>query len=237
MVERKLILGDCINALKSVPKNSVDLILTDPPFGMTRNEWDVMPDLTQMWETFERVLKPNGTALIFAAGKFMGRLICSNENHFKYSLVWKYEQGSDYLNCNRKPLTIHQEVIVFSGKGAYYKRTPFEIKKPYFEAHSDVHSTNYGRVKERAVTNNPTGERCPVTVFECAKDRGLHPTQKPVKLLKWLIESYCPPGGTVCDPYMGSGSTGEAADEMGMDFIGVEKNPEYYTTVVKRLNG
>lgn len=234
MGKSKLILGDCYERLKEIPDGSVNLVLTDPPFGVTRNEWDKEIDLPTLWTEMERIIAPNATVMIFAMGRFLGRVICSNEKRFAYNLVWVYGHGSDFMSANRKPLTRHQEICVFRWPGAVYNRTANVWAKPYRQKRLPIKSACYGEFG-LAVSESKDGARCPTTVLEYTRESHAHPTQKPVPLLEWMIKSYSNPGDTVLDPFMGSGSTGVAAVRTGRAFIGIELNPGYYRIAEERI--
>lgn len=232
MAKSKMICGDYLDALNELPENSVDLILTDPPYGVTKNKWDVELDVHTMWEAFNRVLKNVGTAIIFAQDKFMVDVIKENEKKFKYTLIWHYTQPTGFLNVNKRPLRTHQEILVFSCGGGMYNRVPY-IKKSAYHAACKTASTNYGQIP--VATTNSDGWRAPTTVLTFKAERGLHPTQKPVTLLRWLIESYSNSAAVVLDPFMGSGSTGIAAVQTNRNFIGVEILPKYFDTAKRRI--
>ena len=223
--------------LKSLPDSSIDMILTDLPYGMTKNAWDVVIPLEAMWEELMRVITPNGAIAMFANNPFGAMLIASNLKHYRYSLVWEKNKFSDFLNAKRKPMKIHEDIHVFYKKQPIYN-PQYTQGEPYVRwntQHAVDLQTNYGKHGENHVVNT-SGKRLPTTVLKFSRvERPVHPTQKPVDLLKWLINTYSNPGQTVMDICMGSGSTGVAAKMTGRKFIGIEIEEGYYAISCKRI--
>jgi site-specific DNA-methyltransferase (adenine-specific) len=233
----QLYCGDCLAVLKTLPDHSVDMVLTDLPYGMTKNKWDVVIPFEPMWKEITRVTKPTAAIVLFANNPFGAMLIASNVKQYRYSLVWEKNKFSDFLNAKRKPMKIHEDIHVFYRKQPTY--TPQYTKgDPYvrWNTQSAVNSqTNYGKHKENHVVNTE-GTRLPTTVLKFSRvERPVHPTQKPVDLLQWLIRTYTNPGQSVLDICMGSGSTGVAAKSIGRTFIGIELDPEYHEISLKRI--
>ena len=228
-----LLHGDCLELMGDIPDGSVDMILTDPPYGVTRCGWDVAPHLGLLWGEYERIIKPNGCIAIFAGEPFSAALIMSNLKLYRYELVWKKEIHSDFLNAHRKPLKIHDKIQVF------YKRQPvYHPQKtsaaPYKRVAAQRKTECYGYMKPYETKNGVT-ERYPTTVLEFNREVGIHPTQKPVPLLCWLIRSYTDEGDMILDPFMGSGSTGVACIREGRRFIGMEREEKYFEIARRRL--
>jgi len=230
-----LLRGDCLDRLSGVPDSSVDLILTDLPYGTTQNRWDSLIPLVPLWEQYWRIATPNAAVVLFAAQPFGSLLISSQLQQWKQTLIWKKNVASNFLNAKRQHLVIHEEVHVFSaGTPPYFPQ--MQPGKPYKMKRSGKDDTGdcYGNIKKRTDTLNE-GTRYPTTVLEFARETGLHPTQKPVALLEYLIKTYSIEGDVVLDSTMGSGSTGVAALGCGRRFIGIELDEKYFSVAVDRL--
>lgn len=225
--------GDCLDLLPKLADNSIDLIVTDPPYGTTANKWDKTPDLPRLWSELHRVGKENAAFVMFAAQPFATDLIQSNRKHFRYDLVWQKAKPVGFLQANKMPLRNHELVLVF------YRRLPdyFPQKTagaPYRKKQSKDRCGNYSQIGVTETVNH--GDRHPVSVWQANHDdTGLHPTQKPVALLERLIKSYSRAGGTVLDCFMGSGSTGIACLNTGRRFIGMELDGGYFQAASKRI--
>lgn len=226
--------GDCLTGMRLIPDKSVDLILCDLPYGTTRNKWDMVIPFADLWKQYERIIKDNGAIVLFSDGLFTVQLIQSNTKLWRYNLVWDKGRGCDFLNANIKPLKCHEDIVVF------YKRKPTYNKQvwystPYKPIKNGSLSDNYGERGE-AVSVSENGERNPLTILSFGRDsKKLHPTQKPVALLEYLIKTYTNEGDIVLDNCFGSGSTLEAAVKCGRAVIGFEKEARYYETAAERL--
>ena len=229
--------GDCLNVMKTISNKSVDMVLADLPYGMTKNKWDVVIPFDELWTQLKRIVKPNGAIVLFANNPFGALLIASNIKEFRYSLVWEKNKFSDFLNAKRKPMKIHEDIHIF------YKNQPtynpqYTKGEPYERWNTQKavdNQTNYGSHKENHVKNTE-GTRLPTTVLKFQRvERPIHPTQKPTDLLEWLILTYTNTGETVLDMCMGSGSTGVAAKKTGRKFIGIELDETYFTQAQTRI--
>lgn len=229
-----LTMGDCLNLMERIPDGSVDMILCDLPYGTTRNKWDSVIPFEPLWAQYKRVIKRNGAIVLFSAEPFTSALVMSNPRMFRYDLIWRKQQGTDFLNANRKPMRAHENIAVF------YKSLPTYNKqcadgKPYRSAPSTGKtSENWGAFKPIG-TENKTGKRNPTTVLDFGSEHGSHPTQKPVPLMEWLIKTYTNEGETVLDNCMGSGSTGVACVNTNRRFIGMEMEPKYFDIAKQRI--
>ena len=236
MSKYNLICGDCLQKMQAIPDASIDLILCDLPYGTTQNKWDFTIELKPLWREYLRIIKDNGAILLFCDGLFMARLMLSQEKMWRYNLIWEKEKGSDFLNANRKPLKSHEEISVFYKSLPTYNKQYF-YSKPYYISYSEKKTTNYGKF-HGAGKLCPDGKRFPVTVLKfahCNSENGLHPTQKPVALLEYLIKTYTNEGDVVLDNCMGSGSTGVACANTGRDFIGIELDENYFNIAKNRI--
>jgi site-specific DNA-methyltransferase (adenine-specific) len=241
--------GDCLEVMPALPPASVDLILADPPYGTTACKWDSVIPFAPMWEAIKCVIKPNGAVVLFGSQPFTSALVMSNPTWFKYCWVWEKNRASNFFNAGNRPLTIHEEVVVFSG-GTIANGSPRLMKYfPQMRSGKAYRKVNYEtRRKERAWRANgltesgicvveSDGARHPVSVlkFDSSNHQSLHPTQKPVSLLAYFIRTYTQKGETVLDFVMGSGSTGAACIEEERDFIGIEKDATYFDIARRRL--
>ena len=233
MSKYELHLGDCLEVMKSIPAGSVDLVLCDLPYGMTRNKWDSVIDLAALWSEYKRVC--GGAIVLTAQTPFDKVLGASNIDMLRYEWVWRKEAGTGFLNAKRSPLKDHENILVFYGKLPTYNpqmRTGF---KPY-RCKKGGETSNYNQ--SGIVTTESSGERYPVTVLEFSRDKEkLHPTQKPVALMEYLIRTYTNEGETVLDNCMGSGTTGVACMNTGRRFIGIEMDAGYFQIAQERIMG
>jgi site-specific DNA-methyltransferase (adenine-specific) len=220
-----------MDELPKLPSAAADMILTDLPYGTTRNPWDCRLPLDKLWREFGRVVKADGAVLLFAQTPFDKVLGMSNLKLLRYEWIWQKPHGRGHLNARRTPLKSHENILVF------YKRPP-----PYFPQMTEGEpyrtvgggsSANYGSQKPVLTAN--AGQRYPVSILKANSDRGLHPTQKPVALCEYFIKTYTQEGDTVLDCCMGSGTAGVAAVRLGRKFIGIEKDPTYYRTAQSRI--
>jgi len=230
--------GDCIEVMKALPEKSVDLILTDPPFGTTQNKWDSVIPFADLWEGYERVIKDNGAIVLFGQGLFSDELACSNKKMFRYRLVWEKTKAGGFLNARRMPLQAHEDILVFYKKLPTYNPQMSEGKPYVKKAVSNGDGKNYGKFDRVGQINVNEGTRFPRSVIKFSNDNhnSLHPTQKPVDLLEYLIKTYTNEGDVVLDSCMGSGSTGVAALNCERRFIGIELDPNYFAIAERRIN-
>lgn len=224
--------GDCLELMQYIPDGSIDMILCDLPYGTTKNKWDSVIPFEPLWEQYNRVIKDNGAIVLFSQMPFTVDLVASNYKDFRYEWIWEKLTASGHLNANRMPMKKHENIL------AFYKKLPtynpqFTEGKPYVATYS-THSSNYGKQKDNITTIND-GKRYPVDIIKFNNDRGLHPTQKPVELLEYLIKTYTNEGETVLDNCMGSGSTGVACVNTNRNFIGIELDKGYFEIAKSRI--
>ena len=228
-------LGDCLDVMQDITDGSVDMVMTDPPYGTTACKWDSVIPFEPMWAQLKRIVKPNGAIVLMASQPFTSALVMSNVAMFKETLVWKKNIASNFLNANRMHLKRHEDICVFYQKPPTYNKqmnsgTPYVSKRTGKDDSGDC----YGSVKKRLDTEN-LGERNPISVIELDRQTGLHPTQKPVALMEYLIRTYTNAGETVLDFTMGSGTTGVAAANTGRRFIGIEMDATYFAAAQSRI--
>ena len=235
--EYSLLFGDCLERMKEIPDGSVDMILTDPPYQKTQNSWDSIIPLEPMWEQIKRVIKPKGAIVLFGQNTFTFKLGLSNEKMFRYTLTWEKTKAGGFLNAKRMPLQAHEDILVF------YKKLPtynpqFKEGKPYTKkAVTNGDGRNYGNFDRVGQVSVNEGKRYPRSVVKFSNDNhgSLHPTQKPIELLEYLIKTYTNESETVLDFTFGSCSTGVAALNTNRRFIGVEMEEKYFDIGVKRM--
>lgn len=232
----KLYQDDCLNAMTEIPDKSIDMILTDLPYGITaRNKWDEVIPFDKLWKQYDRIIKDNGAIVLFGAGMFTAKLMMSNPSEWKYNLIWQKTLPTGFLSANKRPLSSHEDICVFYKKSPTYnpqKTTGHERKT----AVRKTTSTNYG-VAEKITAYDST-ERFPTSVWTFSHDKQkthLHPTQKPIALLENLIKTYTNEGELVLDSCMGSGSTGKACMNLSRNFIGIERDENYFKIARERI--
>lgn len=233
----KLHNADCLDILPQITDKSVDLILCDLPYGITQNKWDSVIPLDRLWAQYNRVIKDNGAILLFGQSLFTVKLISSNEKMYRYTIIWEKTKAGGFLNAKKMPLQAHEDIAVFYRKLPTYN-PQFTEGKPFkgkggSQDGSDSNYSAYGSHR-----NDNPGVRYPRSVvkFSNPNNGSLHPTQKPIDLLEYLIKTYSNEGDTVLDSTMGVGSTGVAAANLGRNFIGIELEEKYFTIATERIN-
>lgn len=243
-----LIYGDCLVDMKNIPDKSIDCILCDLPYGQLNKgnkhaAWDVVIPFKPLWEQYKRIIKDNGAIVLFAQGMFTAQLMMSNPKMWRYNLVWDKCRVTGFLNANKMPMRKHEDICVFYKKLPTYN--PQMVKCLPYER-------NHGRGKvTRGITNNCYGKfknattiisdkKYPTSIIKVPKDHDgknyYHSTQKPIKLLEYLIKTYTNEGDLVLDNCMGSGSTGVAAVNTNRKFIGIELDENYFNIAKQRID-
>lgn len=233
--------GDCLELMKEIPDESVDMILCDLPYKETGNKWDKGIDLDSLFEQYRRIIKEDGCIALNGTFKFGVQLYNTAPDLYKYEWIWEKDNGTNAPNVNLQPFRIHEFVFIF-GKGRVTngKRTPMKYfpqkteGKPYKQKSGRI-SENWKGGLKNIITNNESGLRHPKTIQKFNRDRGFHPTQKPVEMLKYFIQTYTKEGDLVLDNCMGSGSTGVACKELNRSFIGYELDKKYYEIAKNRI--
>tara|TARA_R110000824_G_C14971810_1_gene653189 strand:- start:20 stop:718 length:699 start_codon:yes stop_codon:yes gene_type:complete len=222
--------------MKEIPDGSIDLILTDPPYGTTACKWDSIIPLEPMWEQLKRVIKPEGAIVITASQPFTTTLIASNMKMFKYCWVWDKVKPSTGLHAKIMPLRSTEDIVIF-GKGKTLYNPQMISKRLRVEDKNDSNGETFGgaRVK-RKHNNNGLGYPKNLLTISNANQKGkVHPTQKPVALMEYLINTYTNETETVLDFTMGSGSTGVACVNTKRNFIGIELDEDYFRIAKNRI--
>ena len=233
----KLIHGDCLGIMDWIEDGKVDLVLTDPPYGTTACKWDTIIPLEPMWEQLKRITKKNGAIVLFSGQPFTSALVSSNYNDFKYEMIWQKTRCSNPYQAKIQPLRTHENICVFGSAKVYNPQK--KDGKEY-----TISKLSGGRVAGDKKTNNKNftrktqSGRYPTTVATISNpslEVGLHPTQKPVALMEYLIKTYTNEGETVLDFTMGSGTTGVACKNLNRNFIGIELDKEYFEIAKERI--
>ena len=228
--------GDCLTLMKDIDTNSVDMLLVDLPYGTTQCKWDSIISLKDLWIEYNRIIKDNGAMLFHCAQPFTSNLIMSNVKNFKYEWVWEKSKASNYLNAKKQPLRAHESIAVFYRKPPTYN-PQITQGEAYNKGTAKRETDVYG--SQRAVEVKSDGERYPRTVqyFVTAEKEGkLHPTQKPIALTEYFVKTFSNPGDVILDNTMGSGTTGVACVNLDREFIGIEKDKEYFDIAVERIS-
>ena len=251
----ELIQGDCLEKMKDIPDGSVDTVLTDPPYGTTACKWDSIIPLEPMWEQLKRIIKPNGAIVMFGGEPFSSFLRVSNVKDYRYDWVWEKDKGANWMFANKQPLKVQENILVFYGKQPTYNpqktinpngeskrhllKNPSKISKNV----KDVMGSAW-KETEMDDSDNYHGKNydpkmlLPRSIQKFSREaKGkVHPTQKPVLLMEYLIKTYTNEGDTVLDFTMGSGTTGVACKTLNRHFIGIELDPDYFKIAENRIN-
>lgn len=239
-MENKIYLGDCLEVMKDIKDSSIDMILSDLPYGITQNKWDCLINLNDLWKEFWRILKNEGVVVLTAAQPFSSVLVSSCIERFKHEWIWIKDKGSNFANVKREPMKEHEHVLIFSrGKWVYnpqlQERAESGLKRIQTPIKMVTKSNNYGKGFDNDLIKNCSDLRVPSTHQKFNIERGLHPTQKPVKLFEYLIKTYTNEEDLVLDATAGSGTTAIACINTNRKFICIEKDEEFYKKSVQRL--
>ena len=247
----KLLQGDCLEKMKLIPDGSIDAIITDPPYGTTACKWDSVIPFDLMWEQLNRIIKPNGAIVLFGSEPFSSALRMSNIKDYKYDWIWHKNMGGGFATAKRQPLKRHEIISVFYAKQCTYN--------PQMESYSESTKKKFkngDKLNTNSQKENKTGEilnldrsdyyfdfnkgTYPTSVKffkrpHTANNNSLHPTQKPVELIEYLVKTYTNENETVLDFTMGSGTTGVACKNLSRNFIGIEKDDKYFEIAKNRI--
>ena len=247
--------GDCLELMKDIPDKSIDMILCDLPYGTTACKWDVVIPFDKLWQQYNRIIKENGAIVLFGSQPFTSQLILSNIKMFREELIWLKNKSGSGLQAKQKHIKIHENILVFSKNGKYtYNPQKWRVDKKEFLTQRktfneiEVGNNIYSKMIKKQKADD--GTRNPISIVSCrvpftpsknkiyedkTVDLRVHPTQKPVKLLEYLIKTYTNEGETVLDNCMGSGSCGVACLNTNRSFIGIELSEEYYYIAKERI--
>ena len=227
--------GDAYEVMKLIPSNSMNMVLTDPPYSITRNEWDVEINLDNFWEECKRILSPSGCVVLTASQPFSSKVVVSNFSWFRYEWIWNKRMVTGVLNAKHRPLKSHESILVFAPSKFTYN--PQGLKNFNRIRSQGKSSSNYAKRNElpylQKFTNFP---RSIIEIGYTKKDRGMHPTQKPLALFEYLVATYSNIGDLILDPFAGSGTSAIACKNLSRKFILIEKNKIYSKIIMNRLN-
>lgn len=228
-----LMLGDCLDRMKDIPDGSIDMVLCDLPYGTTACKWDSVIDFESLWSCYKRITKPESAIVLTSSQPFTTSLISSNIKNFRYAWVWEKTRPTGFQNANKMPMKSHEDVLVFFRKrGTYNPQGLVDCDKINKRGSP---GENWQRNPDVINEYSQKKSGFPRTVLKFNSEGGLHPTQKPLPLMEYLIETYTDEGQTVLDNCMGSGTTGVACINTNRNFVGIEKDEAYYNIAVERI--
>jgi len=227
--------GDCLEIMKTIPDDSIDMILADLPYEITAAKFDILIPFEPLWEQYNRIAKEDAAMVFTASQPFTTSLISSNLKNFRYEWIWEKPQGTNPMVAKIQPLKAHENIVVFYRKRPKYN-PQMTISTPYggFKSKQKKLGEVYGDLDSKH-RDNPEGTRYPKTVLQFKQEKGIHPTQKPVPLMEYLIKTYTNENEVVLDNCFGSGTTGVAAKKTGRGFIGIELDEEYFRLGSERI--
>jgi site-specific DNA-methyltransferase (adenine-specific) len=241
----KLINGDCLEEMKNIETGSIDMVLTDPPYGTTACKWDSIIDLPLMWEQLKRIIKPNGAIVMTASQPFTTTLISSNMKMFKYCWVWEKSKVGAFAQAGQRPLNTYEDICIFSYAGMaknskikmiYNAQGIKDCYKQVMPKQANDPFRPNREIKKEKYTQEKTGYPKNILRVRSVSGKQEHPTQKPVALMEYLIKTYTNEGETVLDFTMGSGTTGVACKNLNREFIGIELDKGYFDIAEARIN-
>jgi site-specific DNA-methyltransferase (adenine-specific) len=236
--------------MKDIPDKSVDMVLCDLPYTftgkerVTANSWDLPIDDTQLWSEYSRIITDTGAIVLFATNPFSSYLVMNHLDLFKYEWIWEKDNGSNFVHVKYQPFRVHEQILVFGKAPTTYNTAEyymtynpqFTYSTPYSVTRNMLKAENLAGFKGRTDGVNLDGKRYPRSVQKFERERGYHPTQKPVELCRWLIRTYTNEGDVVLDNTMGSGTTGVACKLEDRSFIGIELLEEYFNLAKERID-
>lgn len=229
---------DCLVGMHRIKDKSIDMILTDLPYGTTRNKWDSPIPLEQLWQHYKRIIKDNGAIVLTAQTPFDKILGASNLDMLRYEWIWEKSTATGHLNANKMPMKAHENILVFYKRlPVYYPQKTAGHKPMHYYTKLQSDGTNYGMTKA-GISGGGATERYPRSVLYFPTDKqkeGLHPTQKPVALFEYLIETYSKKGDIILDSCIGSGTTAIACMKTSRNYIGFENDATHYDCTMRRI--
>jgi DNA modification methylase len=234
-----LIKGDCLEKMKEIPDKSIDMILADLPYGTTACKWDTIIPFEPLWEQYKRIIKDNGAIVLFGSQPFTSALVLSNVKMFRYEIIWEKTLFTNFASVKKQFGKKHENIIIFYKKQPIYN-PQMKIGKAYIRNAKNEEKRKFGVWGKYSMNKTPiinNGYRYPTSViqFSNGNNKTIHPTQKPVPLLEYLIKTYTNENDTVLDNVMGSGSTGIACKNLNRNFIGIELDEKYFEIAKNRI--
>jgi len=237
--KKEILLGDCLELMKDIPNGSIDMILCDLPYGTTACKWDTIIPFDKLWKQYERIIKPNGAIVLTASQPFTSVLVTSNLKMFKYEWIWEKDGGSNFATVKYMPMKEHENIVVFgNGKILYNEQRQERIGSRKGKITKTIDSGRKDSVygtQEGGLELVVPELRCPRSIQRFTRERGEHPTQKPVALFEYLIKTYSNEGDLILDNCAGSGTTAIACLNTNRQFIVMEKEQKYYDIILKRV--
>jgi site-specific DNA-methyltransferase (adenine-specific) len=217
--------------MQDLPDASIDMVLCDLPYGTTQNKWDAVIPFAKLWAAYKRLVRPDGAIVLTASQPFTSALVASNISAFRYSWIWEKNAATGHLNAKRMPMKLHEDVLVFSERPPrYYPQGLQPFNKTVKRGHNGSNFGKSGTENFQEFTNYPR------SIIRFTGDQKIvHPTQKPVALMEYLIRTYTNKGDVVLDNTMGGGTTGVACMNTGRQFVGMEMDTEYFEIARKRI--
>ena len=240
MIElNKIYNEDCLEGMKRIPDGSVECVICDLPYGTTACKWDIVIPFKELWQQYKRIIKDNGAIILFSKQPFTSDLINSNRDMFRYELIWEKTRAGNSMQVKNQPSAIHENIEVFYKNQPTYNDIKFMVDEKYIDKRKSIRDSIYKSEHYKGVMKRKAddGMRHPQSIlpFNSVWHKGMHPTEKPVELIQWLIRSYTNEGDLILDNCIGSGTTAIAAIKEKRHFIGMELNKEYYDKACERI--
>jgi site-specific DNA-methyltransferase (adenine-specific) len=231
--------ADCFDIFPSIADKSIDAIICDLPYGTTACKWDIVLPFDKLWDSYERIIKPNGAIILFGKNPFTAKLILSNEKLFRYELIWEKTRAGNNMQVCKQPSAIHENILIFYKQQPTYNDIKFKVDEKYIDKRRSINNSFYNNGHYSGIMKRKAddGFRHPQSVlpFNSVWEKNMHPTEKPIELLDWLIKSYTNENDMVLDNTMGSGTTGVACINTNRQFIGIEKEKQYFDKAVHKM--
>ena len=233
--------GDCLDVMQEIPNNSIDCIICDLPYGTTAMTWDKIIDFDLLWEQYNRICKDNSNIILFSSGEFTYKLYASNIKQYKYKLIWKKNVPTGMSSAKYRPMKYYEEILVFQkGKGCYnpQMKERVGVHKECYRYNHYCNPNNHIDLEKKPKRYDPKKvQPSDILEFNVVPNRKgkLHPTEKPVELLEWLVKTYSNENDTILDNCMGSGTTGVACKNLNRNFFGIEKDKKYFDIAKERI--
>lgn len=232
--------GDCLEIMKNITDESIDMILCDLPYGTTNCKWDIIIPFDKLWEQYERIIKPNGAIVLFGKNPFTAKLILSNEKLFRYELIWEKTRAGNNMQVCKQPSAIHENILVFYKKQPTYNDLKFKVDEKYIDKRKSINDSFYKSEHYQGVMKRKAddGFRHPQSVlpFNSVWKKDMHPTEKPVEMFEWLIKTYSNEGETILDNCAGSGTTGEACEKTNRKYYLIELQEKWIERINQRID-
>jgi len=238
----ELIQGDCLEVMDELIEEgvTVDAIITDPPYGTTACKWDSVIPFDEMWLRLNKLIKPNGAIVLFGSEPFSSALRMSNIKNYKYDLYWKKEKPTNFFQVKKRFGKVTENISIFYNKQCVYNPQKYKVKHRVTNKPKGSHNSIISGIGKKVTPYTDDGTRYPIDILEFNRVKlggTIHPTQKPVPLMEYLIKTYTNEGDTVLDFTMGSGTTGAACKNTSRNFIGIEMDDKYFEIAKERING